>query len=456
MNNRKIFYFLFSLVTTFFLAACSEDNDKEKNISPNLGLSTSHIDFISTGESKKISVTTNQTEFKASVTGGDEEWITLQIEDKEIKISVMENPDQESRTSTLTVKAGGLTKRARIFQEAAPAPPVNPKTFAIPSFGENTFCYKLMSGEEQLGIICKEYLKGPEIDAQAIVVYPMSGITPDLSQGFIAQILATDEDGVSTGIPVAESIHGGAVGFDKGSNSISLFIPGSKSNIEYISIDAEGHIFATEALTDDRLTLVPDYCTDICENNYGIVKIGTQFWMQQNLRTTKLADGTDISTAITGDQWLKVMAYRKSCDDNPLFGLLYNARAAGHADGIFSEQLSPAGYKIPANAEWESLVSYIGANPGGKLKTAGNDHWDPFDKDPAGTNITGFSAVGTSYGNGDGSLAEDGIKAHCFYITATAYDQGAGRFNINRSATSFLLQPEGGAALGYSVRCIRY
>mgnify|MGYP001777555789 FL=1 len=93
---------------------------------------------------------------------------------------------------------------------------------------------------------------------------------------------------------------------------------------------------------------------------------------------------------------------------------------------------------------------------GTKLKSTGFETWLTWWNYPTGGyNISGFSANGVGYGNGDGTLAPDGNLSHVFYLSSSTYAEGLGRFNVNASDASFLLQAEGGHALGYAIRSIR-
>ena len=151
-------------------------------------------------------------------------------------------------------------------------------------------------------------------------------------------------------------------------------------------------------------------------------------------------------------------AYCESCF--PELAFLYNAVACGYKDGAFNDNISPVGFTIPSNEQFNALTAYLSGSSypdvGSKLKTVGWDVWNQYFEYPTGGfNLSGFSACGVGYGNSDGTLAPDGNLAHVFYITSTTYDGGLGRYNVNQSASSFLLQAEGGCALGYAVRSIK-
>ena len=79
------------------------------------------------------------------------------------------------------------------------------------------------------------------------------------------------------------------------------------------------------------------------------------------------------------------------------YGNLYNWYTVDDARGV-----CPEGWHAPSDEEWSVLTSYLGSEPGGKLKEAGYDHWNY--PNVGATNETGFTAIpgGTrNYYSGD-------------------------------------------------------
>ena len=126
-------------------------------------------------------------------------------------------------------------------------------------------------------------------------------------------------------------------------------------------------------------------------DNY--VTIGTQVWMVDNLKTTKFRNGDIIPNVTDKTAWkeLKTGAW---CyyDNNPangaIYGKLYNWYAVNDPRG-----LAPKGWHIATDAEWTTLINYLGGESvaGGKLKEIGLAHWAS--TNTGATNETGFSAV---------------------------------------------------------------
>jgi uncharacterized protein (TIGR02145 family) len=155
-------------------------------------------------------------------------------------------------------------------------------------------------------------------------------------------------------------------------------------------------------------------------NVYKTVKIGTQVWMAENLRTTIYSDGTPIHNE-TDNKTFHTLTMGAYCNYNneqangDSFGHLYNWYAVSSC-----HKIAPEGWHVPTENDWAVLACYLGGNnvAGGKLKETGQCHW-------TGTNVQasdiyGFSAIPA------GSRAEMG--EFCFYGVA-AYWWSATQFS---------------------------
>ncbi len=136
--------------------------------------------------------------------------------------------------------------------------------------------------------ICKEYLVTPDFSSQAIVVYPMKEDgTADLSRGLVAQLLG------KTG-----KVHGGNVVWDTENHSLN-YTPGTLPARNNIYVMANGEVSLSVAMGDDVLQVLAleDVARDVrggMIHNYPLVKIGTQYWMRDNLKASFYIDGNEI------------------------------------------------------------------------------------------------------------------------------------------------------------------
>jgi len=106
--------------------------------------------------------------------------------------------------------------------------------------------------------------------------------------------------------------------------------------------------------------------TDIDQNVYNTVQIGNQCWMKENLRTTRLPDGTFIPSAF---DFTTESPCRLPVDGNPdyvaTYGYLYNWYAFMNNDCASStnpsgvQGICPTGWHVPSGAEWTQLFDYI-------------------------------------------------------------------------------------------------
>jgi len=164
---------------------------------------------------------------------------------------------------------------------------------------------------------------------------------------------------------------------------------------------------------DDTLVLnaVPDSVTDIDGNIYHTVKIGTQAWLAENLRTAHYRNGEAIPNVTVPSQWGMISygawsSYNNDEANAKRYGRLYNWFAV--AD---SRNLCPVGWHIPSGEEWAALMDFLEGElaAGGKLKEQGIDHWLP--PNTGATNSSGFTAIPAGYRNDQGVFANVMVSA---------------------------------------------
>ena len=134
------------------------------------------------------------------------------------------------------------------------------------------------------------------------------------------------------------------------------------------------------------------HLTDIQGNVYETIGIGTQFWMAQNLRTTKLNDGILIPEVKSDSVWnfypqIAYCWYNNDSINGRIYGALYSYYA------INSNSLCPVGWHVPEDYEWTILVNFLGGErkAGGKLKDYNTTYWNS--PNPCFANSYGFSAL---------------------------------------------------------------
>jgi len=161
-----------------------------------------------------------------------------------------------------------------------------------------------------------------------------------------------------------------------------------------------------------RTSLCPIVCgTDLPDTRdgkiYPTVQIGTQCWLKRNMNIGTRLNGSqnqtdnnsiekycyndaDSNCNVYGGlyQWAEVVQYLNGATNTSS----WNPVPTGNVQGI-----CPEGWHIPTDAEWSTLVTYLGGtnSAGGKMKETGLTHWTA--PNTGATNESGFTALPGGY-----------------------------------------------------------
>ncbi len=194
--------------------------------------------------------------------------------------------------------------------------------------------------------------------------------------------------------------------------------------------------------------------TDIDGNTYKTVKIGDQWWMAENLKVTHYRNGDAIPHVTDATDWsnLTTGAYCNYDNDEnnaTTYGRLYNWYAIDNIRNI-----APEGWHVPSDAEWQTLVDYLGGSSvaGGKMKETGTTHWNS--PNTGATNESGFSALAGGSRTHSGSYASSMGNHACFW-SSTKYDCLSMLYRHLDCASSRIGSYTSNKESGFSVRCLR-
>lgn len=187
-------------------------------------------------------------------------------------------------------------------------------------------------------------------------------------------------------------------------------------------------------------------------NEYHSVKIGTQTWMVENLRTTKYNDGTSIPNVTDSLAWKSLTTpaycwYKNNKIYKEPYGALYNWHT------INTGKLAPQGWHIPTNNEITVLINYLGGVniAGGKLKAVGTQYW--LTPNSGATNSSNFSAVGS--GNRKFDSTFDYIGYTCDLWTSTESNTNMAKYWRIYTTSTLVDNFDYSKADGFAVRCIK-
>ena len=215
----------------------------------------------------------------------------------------------------------------------------------------------------------------------------------------------------------------------------------------------------------EQITFTTPECElkDIDGNVYKTVKIGTQVWMAENLKTTTYNDGSSIVLETDPWEWLtdepRYSWYNNDISNKDIYGALYNWYAVG------TGKLCPLGWHVSSREDYQTLMDYVGGADiaAGKLKERGTTHWYP--PNTGATNEYGFTALpgghrkafwALSYEDGDESfigLGEHGVWWTSSTSSGTSPSPYA--FGMSYDYEDSEMGPSTAYWWGYSCRCVK-
>jgi uncharacterized protein (TIGR02145 family) len=122
------------------------------------------------------------------------------------------------------------------------------------------------------------------------------------------------------------------------------------------------------------IRFIKDTCNDCVAHN---VTIGTQTWTGCNTNVSTYANGDTIPYVPDPTSWSNLTTgawcyYNNDPSTEATYGKLYNWYAVVDPRG-----LAPIGYKVPTDADWITLTTFLGGDSvaGAKMKESGFCHW---------------------------------------------------------------------------------
>ncbi len=194
-------------------------------------------------------------------------------------------------------------------------------------------------------------------------------------------------------------------------------------------------------------------CTDVDGNHYSVVKIGTQWWMAENLKTTKYRNGNTIPNVTNNTSWRNLTTgaycnYNNDINKVAIYGRLYNWFTIDDSRGI-----APLGWHVPSLTEMETLFIYFDSDTlcGGKMKSNCTSLWNS--PNAGATNESGFSGIPGGFRSNLGVFQDISIWGIWWYATSIDPDYANVLVLFNHI-------PDFGQHLapkknGLSVRCIK-
>jgi uncharacterized protein (TIGR02145 family) len=176
--------------------------------------------------------------------------------------------------------------------------------------------------------------------------------------------------------------------------------------------------------------------------------------MAENLKTTKYNDGTAIPLVTINAAWETLSTpafcwYDNAESNKSTYGALYNWFV------VNSGKLAPSGWHVPTDAEFATLITYLGGETlaSDKLRQEGTSLW--LGPNIGATNSSGFTALPGGYRELDlNKLPFHGIGTQgCWWSSSENSTSAAG--NLSLVNNSYFRVKAIRKVDGFSVRCIK-
>lgn len=204
------------------------------------------------------------------------------------------------------------------------------------------------------------------------------------------------------------------------------------------------------------------------KDSISFVKICNQLWMTKNLDVVTYRNGDTIPYVWgMSDEWKNCKTgawcyYSFNSLERTTYGKLYNWYAVNDPRG-----LAPAGWHIPSNAEWDTLVKCLDPNTnftctgcfqsniaGGAMKESGSAHWFTSQQVAQATNNSGFTALPGGYiqsWNGLGVW----MGKYGYFWSSTQSSNNSVFYRSLYWGNNFIEKNTAPMGMGFSVRCVK-
>lgn len=406
------------------LWACSDD---DKPASLRLVQEVSEVQRFTWGESHSYAITSEHVD-KFIITAKPRGWIVT-VDEEAIRITAPRTiSGVEGTTGEVVVTASSRKGENPVITIRVEIPTSAIIDLSRPAlFDDSEVLLAVSAAGDTLAEVCREYVRRDSVSVgqgiRAVVVYLYDPAAKAFKRGFIATNGgAVDHDG--------KNYQGASVGPLQVVYVVEGVCTGS-GNYEGVPV----------------ARLIPQTVDDVEGNRYGVVKVGAQYWMRENLRTLTYRDGSAIGSDAS---WYKDMNVdvASSAKLKKMFGASYTYMAARN------EALAPQGWRAARDADWLTLERFLrmsesdlysdGAGRGEGLAVYLKSEGDEWANKGAGSNLTGLGFT-------PGGATNNAIMINA-YLWSVSSDRAY--FRLLSSSTSFILR-RFDSFPRINVRCVR-
>jgi uncharacterized protein (TIGR02145 family) len=239
-----------------------------------------------------------------------------------------------------------------------------------------------------------------------------------------------------------------------GLGSYSTLVSGLVSLTDYYikayAINSSATVYGQEITFNSGEPTVFKTINDIEGNTYKDISIGTQTWFAENLKTSRLNDGTSIPLVTDNSTWVSLITPGYCYMNNDYvtyrdkYGALYNGWT------VKTGKICPVGWHVPTDEDWSALETYLGGSDlAVQLKSLTGWDSDPYGIN--GYNTSGFSAY--PGGNRSNDFFSKGYFGYWWITSSQGLQYRSLIYNYNTTVKERVYDFQ--QYVGYSIRCIK-
>jgi uncharacterized protein (TIGR02145 family) len=198
--------------------------------------------------------------------------------------------------------------------------------------------------------------------------------------------------------------------------------------------------------------------TDVDGNVYKTVRIGDQWWMTENLKTTKYNDGTSIALISQDTEWNASIepSYCFYANDAAAYGTQYGALYNFYA--VIGGEICPSSWRVPSDTDWFTLENFVdpsidnpstegyrGSYAGKYLKSTIG--WE------SGSDNFHFNALPGGYRSLESSFTDVGYRT--YFWTSTTASSNWSWFRSLKNGSDQISRSKYVKRMGCYVRCVK-
>jgi len=233
-------------------------------------------------------------------------------------------------------------------------------------------------------------------------------------------------------------------------STLTELVPNTRYHVRAYATNSLGTAYGA----DRTFYTDPVSIQDIDKNTYNVIRIGSQVWLKENLKTTHFNDGTPIQLVELFSEWSSLTTngyclYENHASNKDVYGAIYNWYA------VETGKLCPAGWHVPSDDENLALEDFLLGRDvaGGKLKERETTHW--IFPNTGASDEVGFTALPGGWRTESGTFDYLGLYGYWWTASEPSLYPNNAWFRRIQYDSETAFRSYWNEKTGMSIRCIK-